>query len=126
MGLLASGGRNPEEAAYDRELAGVLESAILGLSEDQRLAFILRDVEGMSTDETAACLNITPDNVKIRLHRARAALRRQLYARAGATTVKSFQFHAPRCDRVVKNVFKALGFPEYGEKHIKGASADIS
>jgi RNA polymerase sigma-70 factor (ECF subfamily) len=116
MGLVASGGRNPEEATYDRELAGVLESAILNLPEDHRLAFILRDVEGMSTDETAECLNVTPENVKVRLHRARAGLRRQLYARVGASRLKSFQFYAPRCDRVVKNVFKALSLPEYGEK----------
>src|SRR5436305_11677415 len=87
MGSLASDGRNPEEAAYDRELGGVLERAILGLPEDYRLAFMLRDVEGMSTDETAECLSISPENVKVRLHRARAGLRKELLARAGPTTV---------------------------------------
>jgi len=112
MRTLASAGRNPEEAAYDRELGSVLERAILGLSEDYRLIFMLRDVEGMSTDETAECLNLTPENVKIRLHRARAGLRKGLYALAGATTVESFQFHATRCDRVVKNVFESLGLAE--------------
>jgi len=112
MRTLASAGRNPEEAAYDRELGGVLERAILGLPEDYRLIFMLRDVEGMTTDETAECLNLTPENVKIRLHRARAGLRKGLYAQAGATTVESFQFHATRCDRVVKNVLKSLGLAE--------------
>jgi RNA polymerase sigma-70 factor, ECF subfamily len=112
MGSLASGGRNPEETAYDRELGGVLERAILELPEDHRSAFILRDVEGMSTEETAECLNISPENVKIRLHRARAGLRKELLARTGATTVESFQFHASRCDRVVKNVFEILGLSE--------------
>ena len=109
MGSLASAGRSPEEAAYDRELGDVLESAVLELPEDHRLVFMLRDVEGMTTDETAECLNLSPENVKVRLHRARAGLRKELYARAGATTVQSFQFHATRCDRVVKNVFKMLG-----------------
>ncbi|PYX83979.1 MAG: RNA polymerase sigma factor [Acidobacteria bacterium] len=109
MGSLASAGRNPEEAAYDRELGGVLEKAILGLPEDYRLIFMLRDVEGMSTDETAECLAVTPENVKVRLHRARAALRKELYARAGARTVESFQLHAGRCNRIVKNVFRMLG-----------------
>jgi len=113
MRSLTAAGRNPEEAAYDRELGGVLEQAILGLPEDHRLVFMLRDVEGMSTDETAECLNISSENVKVRLHRARARLRRDLYARAGATTVQSFQLHAVRCDRVVKNIFKVLGLPEW-------------
>lgn len=111
MGSLASRSRNPEEAAYDRELGSVLEKAILELPEEHRLAFMLRDVEGMSTDETAECLNISPENVKVRLHRARAGLRKELLARAGATTVESFQFHALRYDRIVKNVFKRLSVP---------------
>jgi RNA polymerase sigma-70 factor (ECF subfamily) len=111
MKVLASAGRNPEEAAYDRELGGVLEEAVLGLPEDYRLVFMLRDVEEMTTQETAECLNLSEENVKVRLHRARAGLRRELQARAGATTIQAFQFHAPRCDRVVRNVFKKLGLP---------------
>jgi RNA polymerase sigma-70 factor, ECF subfamily len=112
MGSLASDGRDPEEATYDRELGAVLEKAIEKLPEDYRLVFMLRDVEGMSTDETAESLNLTPENVKVRLHRARASMRRELLARAGATTAESFQFHASRCDRVVKNVFRMLGLEE--------------
>ena len=110
--MRSSTGRNPEEAAYDRELGDVLEQAILQSPEDHRLVFMLRDVEGMSTDETAECLNISSENVKVRLHRARAGLRKDLYARAGATTVQSFQFHATRCDQVVRNVFRELRFAE--------------
>ena len=106
---LVSGGRNPEQVAYDRELGGVLEEAILRLPEDYRMVFMLRGVEEMSTEETAECLNLSPENVKVRLHRARGRLRKDLFARAGATTVQSFQLHATRCDRVVKNVFAALG-----------------
>lgn len=109
MRSLASDDRDPEKAAYDRELGLVLEQAILKLSEEHRLVFMLRDMEGMTTEETADCLNLSPENVKVRLHRARAGLRKELYARVGATAVRSFQFHAPRCDRVVKNVFKTLG-----------------
>ena len=106
MGSLRAAGRDPEEATFDRELGEVLEKAILKLPEDYPLIFMLRDVEGMTTDETAECLTLTPENVKVRLHRARARLRKELFARAGATTAASFQFHATRCDRVVKNVFK--------------------
>jgi RNA polymerase sigma-70 factor, ECF subfamily len=101
--------RSPEQQAYDRELAAVLEKAVLSLSEDHRLVFVLRDVEGMTTEETAHCLNLTEENVKVRLHRARAGLRKRLYRVAGATASRCFQFHAVRCDRVVKNVFASLG-----------------
>ena len=101
--------RSPEQQAYDRELAAVLEKAVLSLSEDHRLVFVLRDLEGMTTEETAHCLNLTEENVKVRLHRARAGLRKRLYRVAGATASRCFQFHAVRCDRVVKNVFASLG-----------------
>jgi RNA polymerase sigma-70 factor, ECF subfamily len=105
----ASSGRSPEEQAYDRELAAVLEKAVSSLSEDHRLVFMLRDVEGMTTEETAHCLNLTEENVKVRLHRARAGLRKRLYRVVGATASRCFQFHAVRCDRVVKSVFATLG-----------------
>lgn len=112
MSSAISTDRTPEQQAYDRELGNVLEKAVLTLPEDYRVVFILRDVEGMSTEETAESLNLTPENVKVRLHRARAALRKQLDSLLGATAAGCFQFDAPRCDRVVKQVFKALGLPE--------------
>jgi len=109
MSSLISTERNPEQEAYDRELASVLEKAILGLPEGYRLVLMLRDIEEMSTEETAECLNLSQENVKVRLHRARALLRRELFVRAGATALQSFQFHATRCDRVVQRVFTTLG-----------------
>jgi len=102
--------RSPEEETCDRELSGVLEKAVLSLSDYHRLVFMLRDVEGMSNEETAQCLNLTQENVKVRLHRAHARLRKQLFATVGATAAQSFQFHARRCDRVVNGVFKSLGW----------------
>ncbi|HVN20033.1 MAG TPA: RNA polymerase sigma factor [Dongiaceae bacterium] len=110
MNTAVSSSRSPEQESYDRELASVIEKAVLSLSDEYRLVFTLRDVEGMSTDETAQCLNLTPENVKVRLHRAHAKLRRELYTAVGATTARCFQFYAPRCDRVVNRVFEALGW----------------
>lgn len=98
----------PERQVYERELGVVLEKAVLSLSEDYRIVFVLRDVEGMSTEETASCLNLTQQNVKVRLHRAHAALRKQLYQSVGATTSRCLEFHAVRCDRVVSAVFRIL------------------
>jgi RNA polymerase sigma-70 factor (ECF subfamily) len=111
MEAAVSADRSPEQEAYGRELGEVLEQAILTLSEEHRLVFTLRDVEGMSTEETARCLDLTVENVKVRLHRARAGLRKQLYEAVGATTAKCFQFQAVRCDRVVREVFRVLGVP---------------
>jgi RNA polymerase sigma-70 factor (ECF subfamily) len=107
----SSSSRSPEQQAYDRELSAVLEKAVLALSDDHRLVFMLRDVEGLSTEETANSLNLTEENVKVRLHRARARLRKRLYEAVGATAAGCFAFHAVRCDRVVKNVFQILAVP---------------
>ena len=111
MKSLTSTDRTPEQETYDRELSVVLEKAVLTLSEDYRLVLMLRDVEGMSTEETAQCLNLTQENVKVRLHRAHAMLRKKLRAAVGATTARCFQLHAVRCDRVVHGVFRTLGRP---------------
>jgi RNA polymerase sigma-70 factor (ECF subfamily) len=110
MNSVTSTNRSPEQETYDRELAAVLERAVLSLSDDHRLVFVLRDVEGMSTEETAQCLNLTQENVKVRLYRAHARLRKQLFADVGATAARCFEFHARRCDRVVNGVFKSLGW----------------
>src|ERR1039457_49590 len=69
---------------------------------------MLRDVEEMSTTEAADVIEITEENVKVRLHRARALLRNSLYARAGMERKEVFNFHAARCDPVVENVFERI------------------
>jgi RNA polymerase sigma-70 factor (ECF subfamily) len=69
---------------------------------------MLCDLEELSTAEAAECLQISEDNVKVRLHRARGLLRRELYAQTGRNLAESFQFHAVRCDRVVRNVFDRI------------------
>jgi RNA polymerase sigma-70 factor (ECF subfamily) len=69
----------------------------------------MRDIEGMSTDETAKCLGTSARNVKVLLHRARAGLRKKLYKVLGAKAPDLFRFHAPRCDRVVHTMFKSFG-----------------
>jgi len=58
--------------------------------------------------ETAARLDMSEQNVKTRLHRARAMLRKKLYIRAGEQKAAAFTFNAVRCDRVVKNVFARI------------------
>jgi RNA polymerase sigma-70 factor, ECF subfamily len=100
---------DPERLAYAAELRALLESSIDALPDAYRLVFMCREVEGLTTIETADALDVGEEAVKTRLHRARAMLRRELFARAGSSTVEAFAFQAPRCDRVVRAVLDRLG-----------------
>jgi RNA polymerase sigma-70 factor, ECF subfamily len=108
MDRFASLALNPEQQASNSEIRRLLEEAVEKLPEAYRAIFILRDVEDMSTSDAAHALEITEENVKVRLYRARALLRKSLYARAGMERKEAFDFHAVRCDRVVKNVFERI------------------
>ena len=101
-------GPDPEHQAFATELKRLLESAVDALPEHHRIVFTLREIEGLSTAETAECLGISEENVKTRLHRARALLRDDLFERTGAATAGAFQFHLSRCDRVVAGVFEKI------------------
>jgi RNA polymerase sigma-70 factor (ECF subfamily) len=68
----------PDDVLLKSELGAVLREAVAGLSEGLRAVFVLRDIEGLSTAETAAALDLTETNVKVRLHRGRLALREAL------------------------------------------------
>ena len=103
---------NPESETALAEMSKILEQAIEGLPEQYRTVVMMRDVEEMSTAETAECLSLTEDNVKIRLHRAHGMLRKELYQNARISAADAFPFHAPRCDRVVANVFARLAVLE--------------
>jgi RNA polymerase sigma-70 factor, ECF subfamily len=101
-------GPGPEHQAYASELNRVIEDAVDELPDTYRLVFMLRDVEGMSTAEAGEVLGLGDEAVKTRLHRARAMLRRTVATRIGASAADTFQFHAPRCDRVVAHVIDHL------------------
>jgi RNA polymerase sigma-70 factor, ECF subfamily len=108
MAYVPSKDRNPEQQASNRELGDLLEKAILALPDTYRTVIMMRDIEEMTTAETAEVLAITEENVKVRLHRARMLLRDELYSRAGASSSAAFAFLAPRCDRVVKAVMERI------------------
>jgi RNA polymerase sigma-70 factor (ECF subfamily) len=98
----------PEESASVSEVRTLIESSIDALPDVYREIFVLRDVEEMSTTEAAECLGISEENVKTRLHRARAMLRKQIYQRAGAKSTAAFQFMGARCDRLVRVVLERI------------------
>lgn len=108
MDLFVSPGRSPEQQASDSELRILLERAIAELPDLYRCVFILRDVEQMSIVDVANALDLSENVVKIRLHRARRALRKTIYARTGGQLTGTFPFHASRCDRVVAAVLARI------------------
>ena len=108
MDRFASLTPNPEQQTANLELRRLLEGAVEKLPDSYRTVFMLRDVEEMSTTEAAYALEITEENVKVRPHRARALLRKSLFALAGTESKAAFNFNAVRCDRVVKNVFARI------------------
>ena len=68
----------PYKSTENHELRAILDIAIKKLSPEYRIIFLLRDVEGLSTEETAEAANISIPAVKSRLHRARAFLRKEI------------------------------------------------
>jgi RNA polymerase sigma-70 factor, ECF subfamily len=123
MDRFASLTPNPEQQMSNSELRRLLEQAVEKLPDAYRAVFMLREVEDMSTTDAAYALEITEENVKVRLHRARALLRKSLFAVAGTESREAFNFNAVRCGRVVKNVFertqKRASKPEIPQANIQ-------
>jgi len=99
---------SPERQAYAGELRALLETAVDRLPDGAREVFVLREVQGLSTSETADVLGIREDAVKTRLTRAKHALRRDLLTQVGSIGPSAFPFHQSRCDRVVAAVFARI------------------
>ena len=73
----------PDERAHAREMARVLQEALLALPESQREVVLLRDVEGLSAEEAARVVGIEVPALKSRLHRARLGLQERIAALLG-------------------------------------------
>ncbi|HXC95488.1 MAG TPA: RNA polymerase sigma factor [Edaphobacter sp.] len=99
---------DPEQSASGAQLRDLLEEAVLSLPEHYRTVIMLRDIEELSTTETAEALDITEENVKVRLHRGHGMIRSWLFERLGSGVKEVFPFMGERCNRVVENVFARL------------------
>ena len=106
---------SPEAAAARGELRQVLEAAIDGLPQAQRAVFVLRVLEEFSVEDTASCLQIPPQTVKSRLHRAKRQLQRGLQRHAESALKDTFPFAGQRCDRTVTAVRQRLGLAPPGD-----------
>lgn len=99
---------DPHAATENVEMKRTLEQAIATLPDAFRTVFMLREVEGLSIEETAEYLGIPAATVKTRDYRARNQLRDYLGERIDRTIPKTFQFLSARCDGLVARVLKRL------------------
>ena len=75
----------PEERLLSKETLDCVHRAIENLPVEQRKVIVLRDVEGWTSDDVCRLMRISPENQRVRLHRARSAVRRRLEAYLGRT-----------------------------------------
>jgi len=99
---------SPERDLENRELQVLLRDAVEVLPDPLRAVFCLREIELLSTEETADALGLTVENVRVRLHRAKRSLRQTVDDRIGREVRRLYLFDGARCDRQVENVFAAL------------------
>lgn len=99
---------DPEREMGARELGRFVEVAVDGLADIYRSVLIFREIEGLTTSETALILGVEENVVKTRLHRARALVRQAIEQRIGQQLGEAYAFEAPRCDRVVAAVLARL------------------
>ena len=107
---LSAAVEDPEKSMAQREIQNVVEHAIDELPEAFRIVFITRVVEGMNVEETAEILDLKPETVKTRLHRARAMLRENVERKIGPVVMEAFPFAGRRCERLTDAVVKRLDF----------------
>jgi RNA polymerase sigma-70 factor, ECF subfamily len=98
----------PEQAAMRAEARRLIEKKIDALPDAFRTVFVLRAVEEMSVEETAACLGIPEATVRTRFFRAKGLLREALAREYDAAIESAFSFDGERCDRIVANVLARL------------------
>jgi RNA polymerase sigma-70 factor (ECF subfamily) len=99
---------DPEKTMAQREILQLVERATDNLPEAFRVAFVSRVIEGMSVEETAELLDLHPETVKTRLHRARRLVRKQLDQQIGPVLMDAFPFAGRRCERLTSAVMRRL------------------
>jgi RNA polymerase sigma-70 factor (ECF subfamily) len=113
-GFMSDEKSRPENAALRGELRQLLERRIDALPEQFRTVFILRDIEEMSVEETAQCLELPEATVRTRAFRARALLRESLSRDIDIATADAFAFAGQRCDGIVSAVLNRLRSTQLG------------
>jgi len=97
---------NDESNVVRREFSRILQKSLEQVPLSYRTVFILREVEGFSTADTADLLNITPMNVKVRLNRAKTMLQKLLEGLYSSSDL--YEFNLIYCDAIVNKVFQKI------------------
>lgn len=98
----------PEQAALRAEARLLIEKKIDSLPDAFRTVFMLRALEEMTVEETAACLDIPEATVRTRYFRAKGLLREALSREIDFAFEEAFSFDGARCDRIVAGTLKRL------------------
>lgn len=98
----------PDHEVGRAQMLGILESKLDQLPEEFRTVFVLRSVEELSVEETAACLGIPEATVRSRHFRAKGLLREALAREVDLAERDLFEFGGQHCDRIIANVLVRL------------------
>ncbi|BCH17545.1 RNA polymerase sigma factor [Mesorhizobium sp. L-2-11] len=101
---------DPERTMAQRQILELVERATDRLPDVYRTVFVARVIEGLSIEETAELLDVRPETVKTRLHRARVLVRKALADQIGPVLLDAFPFAGRRCERLTAAVMQRLGF----------------
>jgi RNA polymerase sigma-70 factor (ECF subfamily) len=99
---------DPETILDAQTVALSADRALELLIPSHRVVLLMRYVEHMTTSETAAILEVSEENVRVRLHRARARLRELVVEELGAEVEEILRFDGERCDRLVGAVVRGI------------------
>ena len=109
--MAGSDAQSPEKALMRRQIAKLLERAIARLPDTFRPVFVLRDIEGLSVEETAEALQIPEETVKTRLFRARRRLQKELDPELCDALSETFPFAGADCEALTKRVITSFSKP---------------
>ncbi|HLA54857.1 MAG TPA: sigma-70 family RNA polymerase sigma factor [Flavobacterium sp.] len=104
--MFSSQHSDTQKNVVNRELQSVMENALQKVPESYRVVFSLREMNGLNVAETAETLSITEANVKVRLNRAKAMLRKEIEKSYSPDDI--FEFNLIYCDAIVKNVMEEI------------------
>lgn len=97
---------NPIEMMYKKQINELVEQTVLSLPEKYRLIYTFREINEVSTEETALTLGLTQENVKVQLHRAKTIIKENILRKIPVQDLFPFGNH--RCDTLTDQVMKSI------------------
>ncbi len=99
---------DPERTMAQRQILDLVEKLTDHLPDTYRTVFVLRVIEGLGNEETAALLGLRPETARTRLHRARHLLKEQLERQIGPVLLDAFPFAGKRCEHLTEAVLARI------------------